>query len=195
MHLTHFVQKMRASPRHVPYPPPGNGGPAWSAGLRKYGGRPATSAGGHVVSISGKATPNGLPREGQGPGPKGVLAGPGTPRDPKSHLFVTKWDAMAPFCTSEAGFDAKFRRGSRQIGPTPSNSTFFGPFLDQKCPKSSFWAKKNAPARNAAVPSNLGWKKHPLGAKKNAPARNAAVPSNLGWKKHPLGALGGPRGP
>ena len=30
---------------------------------------------------------------------------------------------------------------------------------------------------------------------KNAPARNAAVPSNLGWKKHPLGALGGPRGP
>ena len=34
-----------------------------------------------------------------------------------------------------------------------------------------------------------------MGAKKNAPARNAAVPSNLGWKKHPLGALGGPREP
>ena len=28
----------------------------------------------------------------------GVLAGPGTPRDPKSHLFVTNWVAIQPFC-------------------------------------------------------------------------------------------------
>ena len=105
------------------------------------------------------------------PGPKGVRAQPGTPRDPKSHLFVTNWVAIQPFCTSEAGFDAEFRRGSRQIGPTPSISTFFLTFFGPKMPKIEF------------------------GAKKNAPARNAAVPSNLGWKKHPLGALGGPRGP
>ena len=31
--------------------------------------------------------------------PQGVLAGPGTPRDPKSHLFATKWVAIPPFGT------------------------------------------------------------------------------------------------
>ena len=30
---------------------------------------------------------------------QGVLAGPGTPRDPKSHLFVTNWVAIRPFFT------------------------------------------------------------------------------------------------
>ena len=70
---------------------------------------------------------------GSAPTPaQGVLAGPGTPRDPKSHLFVTNRVAIQPFCTSEAGFDAKFRRGSRQIGPTPSNSTFFWTIFDPK---------------------------------------------------------------
>ena len=60
-----------------------------------------------------------------GQDPKGVLAGPGTLRDIKSDLFVTKWVAIQPFCTFEAGFDAEFRRESRQIGLTPSISTFF----------------------------------------------------------------------
>ena len=49
-----------------------------------------------------------------------------TPRDPKSHLFVTKWDAVAPFGTWGPGSYAEFRRGSRQIGPTPLNLDFFG---------------------------------------------------------------------
>ena len=57
--------------------------------------------------------------------PKGVLAGPRTPRDPKSHLFVTNWDAIQPFCMILRPGCAEFRRGSRQIGPTPSISTFF----------------------------------------------------------------------
>ena len=48
------------------------------------------------------------------------------PKDLKSHLFVTKWDAVAPFGTWGPGSYAEFRRGSRQIGPTPSISTFFG---------------------------------------------------------------------
>ena len=64
-------------------------------------------------------------------GPKGVLAGPGTPRDPKSDVFVTKWVAIQPFGTFYARLDAEFRPGARQIRPTPSISTFcsthFGP--------------------------------------------------------------------
>ena len=72
--------------------------------------------------------------------PPNMLARPGTPRDPKSHLFATNWVAIQPFSTSEAGFDAEFRRGSRQIGPTPSNSTFFGPFFEPKMPQISILA-------------------------------------------------------
>ena len=53
---------------------------------------------------------------------QGVLAGPGTPRDPKSHLFVTNWVAIQPFWTFAAGFDAEFRHGSRQGCPAPSIS-------------------------------------------------------------------------
>ena len=66
------------------------------------------------------------------PRPKGVRARPGTPRDPKSHLFVTKWVAMAPFGTWRPGSYAEFRRGSRQGGPTPSISTFFLTILEPK---------------------------------------------------------------
>ena len=54
-----------------------------------------------------------------------MLAGPGTPRDPKSDVFVTKWVAIQPFGTFYARLDAEFRPGARQIGPTPSISTFF----------------------------------------------------------------------
>ena len=61
-----------------------------------------------------------------------MRARPGTPRDPKSHLFVTKWVAVAPFGTWRPGSYAEFRRGSRQGGPTPSISTFFLTILEPK---------------------------------------------------------------
>ena len=95
----------------------------------------------------------------------GVLAGPGTPRDPKSHLFVTNWVAIQPFCTSEAGIDAEFRRGSRQIGPTPSISTFLGSFFDPKTLKNVknriFWEGfekifENRPGLSKMVPQGPG---------------------------------------
>ena len=66
----------------------------------------------------------------------GVLAGPGTPRDPKSHLFVTKWVAIPPYGTPGTAFCTEFRRGSRQIGPTPSISTFLTIFESKNCPKN-----------------------------------------------------------
>ena len=62
---------------------------------------------------------------GPGPRAKGVLARPGTPRVPKSNLFVTNWVAIQPFCMILKPVSAEFRRGSRQIGLPPSISTFF----------------------------------------------------------------------
>ena len=49
--------------------------------------------------------------------PQGVLAGPGTPRDPKSHLFATKWVAIPQSGTWDPGPDAEFRPGSRRGDP------------------------------------------------------------------------------
>ena len=72
------------------------------------------------------------------PRAKGVLAGPGTPRDSKSDVFVTKWVAIQPFGTFYARLDAEFRPGARQRGPTPSISTFFCPFRIQQIKKSFF---------------------------------------------------------
>ena len=63
------------------------------------------------------------------PRPKGVRARPGTPRDPKSHLFVTKWVAIRPFCVFLRPVCAEFRSGARQIGLTPSISTFCSTFF------------------------------------------------------------------
>ena len=83
-----------------------------------------------------------------GPGRKGVLAGPGTPRDQKSHLFVTNWVAIQPFFKPKAGLYAEFRRGSRQIGLTPSISTFFDHFWTPKNGKMLFLVTYFAPARN-----------------------------------------------
>ena len=68
-------------------------------------------------------------------GAQGCASWARNPRDPKSHLFVTKWVAIPPFWTSEAGFCTEFRCGSRQIGVPPSISTFFQQFLDPKMPK------------------------------------------------------------
>ena len=65
-----------------------------------------------------------------------MLAGPGTPRDPKSHLFGTKWVAIPPYGTPGTAFCTEFRSGTRQIGPTPSISTFLGSFFDPKTTKN-----------------------------------------------------------
>ena len=70
--------------------------------------------------------------------PKGVRAGAGTPTDPKSHLFVTKWVAIPPFSTSGPASCTEFRRGSRRDSPTPSISIFFSTIFD---PKSGFLRK------------------------------------------------------
>ena len=64
------------------------------------------------------------------------------PKGPKSHLFVTNRVAIQPFWTLLIPVDAKFRPRSRQIGPTPSISTFLGSFFRlkmlNKCPTSYF---------------------------------------------------------
>ena len=72
------------------------------------------------------------------PKAKGVLAGPGTPRDPKSDVFVTKWVAIQPFGTFYARLDAEFRPGARQIGPTLSISIFFAHFGSNNLEKCKF---------------------------------------------------------
>ena len=108
----------------------------------------------------------------------GVLADLGTPRDPKSHLFVTKWVAIQPFCMILRPAGAEFRPGARQIGPTPSVSTFFRPFFYPKMPKSP---------KSGHVFERIGTSPGGLG---NSSPRG--VPS--GPKGAP-GAQGGPRGP
>ena len=66
-----------------------------------------------------------------------MLAGPGTPRDPKSDVFVTKWVAIQPFGTFYARLDAEFQPGARQIGPPPQSQLFFRPISDPKIWKSA----------------------------------------------------------
>ena len=72
--------------------------------------------------------------------PKGVRAGAGTPTDPKSAKFVTKWVAIPPFLTSVAGPGTEFRCGSSRGGPAPSISTFFSTIFG---PRIAFFAKKS----------------------------------------------------
>ena len=72
-----------------------------------------------------------------GTGSKGVLAGTGTPRHPKSDVFVTKWVAIPPYGTPGTAFFTEFRRGSRQIGPTPSISTLFSTTFGPQIAKKS----------------------------------------------------------
>ena len=90
----------------------------------------------------------------------GVLAGPRTPRDPKSHLFVTKWVAIRPFCVFLRPVCAEFRSGARQIGPTPSISTFVQHFFDpkiHKMPKSGHVFEGPETARaGLAIPPHGG---------------------------------------
>ena len=98
--------------------------------------------------------------------PKGVRAGPGTPRDPKTHLFVTNRVAIPPFWTSGPGFYAEFWRGSRQGGPTPSISTFFDHFWHVFWGKVDFWPEKKRPCEATPPRSNRAWKSQPPGGPK-----------------------------
>ena len=69
-----------------------------------------------------------------------MLAGPGTPRDPKSHFFGTKLVAIQPYGTPGTAFCTEFRSGTRQIGPTTSISTFFWVNFDPQNAKNRiFW--------------------------------------------------------
>ena len=90
-----------------------------------------------------------------GQDPKGVLAGPGTPRDPKSHLFVTKWVAVAPSGTWGPRPGAEFRCESRQGGPTPSISTCLFTILELKNAKMSKFVnflKMDCPSQGGFAP-------------------------------------------
>ena len=124
--------------------------------------------------------------------PKGVLAGPGTPRDPKSHLFVTKWVAVAPFGTLKPGSGSEFRPGSRRGGPGAQIPTFFSPILDPKMPKSRFSGRvSNLSATHSngfGAPGAQGGPRGPRG-----PQGAPWGPQGAPWA--PQGAQGGPRGP
>ena len=115
----------------------------------------------------------------------GVLARPGTPRDLKSHLFVTNRVANRPFCMILRPAGAEFRSGARQIGPTPSISTLFRPFLDPKMPKMP--KSGHVFERIASSPGGLG-NSSPYGAQ-------GAHVGPWGAKSAPYGALGAPWGP
>ena len=73
---------------------------------------------------------------GQDVGPVPMIARPGIPTDPKSHLFATKWVAMPPFVDDSGHWD----RGSAQnfgaevtkAFPPPSIGIFVSIILDQK---------------------------------------------------------------
>ena len=121
-------------------------------GCGKYGGNGGKGAGSDFRARLRAARPPARP---------GVRAGPGTPRDPKSHLFVTNRVAIRPFFAFEAGKCAEFQRGSRQGGPTPSISfflTIFGMFLG----KGRFLAGKKRPCEATPPRSNRAWKSQPL---------------------------------
>ena len=127
------------------------------------------------------------PREG--PGPKGVLAGPGTPRDPKSHLFVTKWVAIRPFCVFLRPVCTEFCSRARQIGLPPSISTLFHHFFDQKMPKSGHVFE-----RTGSSPGGLG-NSAPWGPKGARGGPWGAISAPNGAPGAPFGALWGPRDP
>ena len=82
--------------------------------------------------------------------PPTMLARPGAPRDPKSHLFAAKWVAVAPFGTWGPGAHAEFRRESCQGGPAPSISTYVFTILEYKNAQMQFFGnllKPDCPRR------------------------------------------------
>ena len=111
---------------------PGSRGSSGS-GVRSRGSDPPFHAPGSQDDVSSQA--NSLKSSRQSPNilasqdnwPPTMLARPGSPRDPKLHLFVTKWVAMAPFETWGPGPGAE----SRQGGPAPSIPTLFSPIWSQ----------------------------------------------------------------
>ena len=121
-------------------------------------------------------------------GPKGVRAGAGTPTDPKSPQFGTKWVAIPPFLTSGPASCTEFRRGSRRDSPAPSISTFFSTIFD---PKSGFLKKhrflKMGCPENPR-PSRAWGPRGPRGP-------SGALKSHILGPQGAQGAQGGPRGP
>ena len=137
---------------------------------------------------------------------KGVLAGPGTPRA-QNHTFLSPIGSPSNrFAHPRRESISKFRPGSRQIGPTPSISTFFWVIFDPKMPNIGI---SGAPARNAAVPTEGGGQNKGPGGFKNAskcsksrllaPLRGMSQTLAIRFAKkrpwEPWGTLGGPGGP
>ena len=128
-------------------------------------------------------------RGSRGPG---VLAGPGTPRDPKSHLFATKWVAIPPFGTLKPGSGTEFRPGSRRGGPGPKYQLFFRLFWTQKCPKVYFLGGFRIYLRPIAM--DLG-PQGPKGAQGGPRGPLGAPRAALGVPKGPKRAKGAPWAP
>ena len=121
-----------------------------------------------------------------------MRAGPGTPRDPKTHLFVTNRVAIPPFLTSGPGFYAEFRRGSRQGGPTPSISTFFFTFFGMIFGKMPIFGKKTL--ESCLVTADFRPAGRPAGALGPHGAPWGPMgPHGAPWG--PMGPHGAPRGP
>ena len=134
-------------------------------------------------------------------GPKGVLAGPGTPRDPKSHVFGANRFAIRPFCVFLRPVDTQFRSGARQIGPTPSTSIFFRQFGDP--PVLKMQKSEHVFERTGSSPGGLG-NSAPWGlfgcffSGECPPGGSWVAPGGLSGplfrENAPLGAPGLPRG-
>ena len=126
------------------------------------------------------------------PPPPGVLARPGTPRDPKSHLFATKWVAIPPFGTLKPGSGSEFRPGSRRGGPRAQIPIFCSPILDPKMPKSRFSGRVS---NLSATHSNGFGAPGAQGAHGGPKGPTGAPRGPLGAPRGPLGAPRGPKGP
>ena len=111
--------------------------------------------------------PLGIPWECQG-----CASWARTPRDPKSHLFVTNRVAIQPFCTIQVGKFTELRRESRQIDLTPSISTFLLTIVGPNMPQIVVFVNKNSPCEERA---------------------HQVLEKNTPWG--PWGAPGGPRTP
>ena len=127
--------------------------------------------------------------------PKGVLAGPRTPWDCKSHLFVTNQVAIQPFCKPPRPADAEFRCGSRQIGLTPSISTVFGPSFGPKITKSCFLGEKKTPLRGTQQLPWRAWSQiRPIRAQ-GAHVEALGIPPHKGPMWRPGGTIPPHKGP
>ena len=88
--------------------------------------------------------------------PKGVLARPGTPRDPKSHMFATKWVAIKDL---DAAQTRNLTRISVQIfleGSRGSYLNFCSLFLDLGIWKMSIFDTEKLPEAAHLSPTERG---------------------------------------